>query len=109
MNIEQVYQKTLTFFVRSINESSFEQSKVDCLLGDNAQKSYLYFDDKQLIFSIEALYQHLNIAEFFTYNQYRRMLYSSELNKELSAHQAKIVNHRIEGADNVNLFTLVTI
>ena len=109
MNIEQVYEKTRVFLIRSQNELSSVQSTVNLLQSDDARKAYLYFDDEQLVFSIEGLYHYLNIAEYLTYNQYRRMLYSSELNKDLSAHQTKIVNHRIDCAENVNIFTLVAI
>ncbi|NQZ23038.1 MAG: hypothetical protein HRT53_13400 [Colwellia sp.] len=108
MNIEQVYEKTLIFIVGSLNKSQTLQLMVNTLKDENDKKAYLYFDGEQLIFSIEGLYQYLNIKDHFTYNQYRRMLYSSELNKELSAHKVKIVNHLTGLTKNAHLFTLVS-
>ena len=107
MNIEQVYDKTLIFIVGSLNKSQTLQWMVNTLKDENDKKAYLYFDGEQLIFSIEGLYQYLNIEDYFTYNQYRRMLYNSELNKDLSAHKVKIVNYRTDITKYAHLFTLV--
>jgi len=106
MNIEQVYKKTLAFFVSSLSKSNRLQLMANTLNEKNDKKAYLYFDGEQLVFSIEGIYQFLNVENHFTYNQYRRMLYNSELNKALSAQKVKIINYQADLTKEVNLFTL---
>lgn len=107
MTLEQIYDSTLRFFVECINKPQSTNDKEKIVTQHDDYRAFLYFDNGQLIFSIEGLYQHLAVAPYFTYNQYRRMLYSSELNKDLSACQAKIVNHSSD--HDVHLFCLATL
>jgi len=109
MNIEQIYEKTLSFFVHILDQQQVDKLSIDVLLSNDTQKAYLYFEDDKLVFSIEGLYHYLKIAEYCTYNQYRRMLYNSNLNLDLSPHKSKIINHQTSVSGNVNLFSLVAI
>jgi len=106
MNLEQIYQQTLMFFINNINNKQLPELE-DKILIQEEHKAYIYHEAQQLIFTIEGLYHYLNVVKYFTYNQYRRMLYSSELNKDLSAYQVKIINHQTDGTNDIHFFSLV--
>jgi len=110
MHNEAVYKTTLRFFIYCIKNEIEATNTGNPLLDNQKQQAFIYFDKSQLVFSIEGLYHYLHFSGLLTYNQYRRMLYNSELNKALSALQRKIVNYkmkRIDNSINSSLFCLV--
>jgi len=107
MNLEQTYHQTLMFFIGKLNNKQLLELGDKILIQDEEHKAYIYYEAQQLIFTIEGLYHYLNVAKYFTYNQYRRMLYSSELNKDLSVHQVKIINHQTGAKSDIHFFSLV--
>jgi len=107
---EAVYKTTLRFFIYCINNKIADKSNPLLVLDNKKQQAFIYFDKNQLVFSIEGLYHYLHFSELLTYNQYRRMLYQSELNKALSTHQRKIINYKTKRTDSLSsasLFCLV--
>ena len=110
MHNEAVYKTTLRFFIYCIKNEIEATNTGNPLLDNQKQQAFIYFDKSQLVFSIEGLYHYLHFSELLTYNQYRRMLYQSELNKALSTHQRKIINYKTKRTDSLSsasLFCLV--
>lgn len=106
MNLEQLYNNTLEFLVQCIRSQLGADESEIVAIQDRENKAYLYFDSGQLIFSLEGLYQQFAVENKVTYNQFRRMLYSSSLNQDLSVYHAKITNHLSD--EGIHLFRLST-
>ena len=74
---------------------------------DVYQQADYYICDEQLTFSLAALYAQVKTAETISYNQYRRMIFSSSLNQDLLPYQLKVISHGIEPSTNTPLYRLV--
>jgi len=76
-------------------------------LINNKNKPHYQIVDGQLVFSLAAIYQKIVQADAPSFNQYRRMIFASSLNRDLLSHQLKVISYGIESSTNTPLYCLM--
>lgn len=105
---KKMYWKTLEFFTKILNDHQNDSDSIANILTKNAKThEYIFVDDGKLIFSIEGLYHHLKYPSCLSYNQYRRMLYTSQLNLELKKRHLIIINYNNDLLIKANLYSIL--
>ena len=77
------------------------------LVEHRVSETHYYVHDGQFTFSLAAIYHQIKTVETISYNQYRRMIFSSSLNQDLIPYQLKVISHGIESSTNTPLYRLV--
>ncbi|NRA54523.1 MAG: hypothetical protein HRU23_10290 [Gammaproteobacteria bacterium] len=101
-DLEQVlslmYRDTLELLITL----SDPQAKVSPLANPHYQRTAQGF-----VFSLTEIYQQITSSSAPSFNQYRRMVFASQLNQDLLPHQLKVISHQIETSTNTPLYCLI--
>ena len=105
---ESVYPATLSFFVALLNDETFRVDTLT-LVAKRKKKINEYFvcQPEQVIFTLETVFYCLSPAVELSFNQFRRMIYQSQLNTDLASHGGKIITYPQLGERH--LFSLIAI
>ncbi|VAX01835.1 hypothetical protein MNBD_GAMMA22-169 [hydrothermal vent metagenome] len=92
----------LNFFVKIIKQD------IETLNRINLLNTELYFDTETnyLVFSLPALHQFLNDQLQLSYLEFRKIIYQSSINTDLSQSAAKIEVHQSSYKVNTSLYVL---
>ena len=66
----------------------------------------IFFDADQFVFSLEGLWRLCDPQETLSFNDFRRMLYASELNQQLRTRGLEVAIYRSTGKVSSNLYCL---
>ena len=106
MNTEIIYSEMLDFFIQWLDRGYLESKEKDIFIQSKPSKAYLCSHEGQLVFSLEGLYQHLKFTEHLTFNQFRKLIFHSELNKDLATYHVKVINYQQNENDELEFFHL---
>lgn len=107
---EKMFRDTFSFLVKISNDHQNKSGAIDNIqTKKEGTLEYIFVENENVIFSIEGLYFHLKHSDCLSYNQYRRMLYASQLNYKLKQENLKIINYNNDPSIKANLYCLVVV